>query len=463
MFGFKRRKREKLARAEALQQEKIAEQRRQLRGEAISIARHDLHNILSGFASQAIRMVTLWHERVVTTLQEKVRALISTRIEEVESISQAKFAEIVEQSKARLPQALINERAKVFRQNVIGRIKQEGAELFEAGLKERTEDLLSAVSAQLSSVRGVGNEALPNGTRFFFTGTDGRRAYIIEQPPMVRTIMFGTKRHKDSYKRYRLAFPFVIFLIVCAPDGTPAQLGVYFRNEPLQESTDELYLPALSNVGGSGIVCFGYREDQVEGMIFSQKVEFMLETFWGGGFNSDANACLVSAQLANPKIKTFDQWVRESKKDPRFILSLSWGRTHFRTVGSLVNLMLSSNVVDEQALKRQIVKTSIHDFAQRAGMTLAESASTLVLAWKLEDVPSEVLVSQLETLAQEGHRHIHDTVSSHIIRVVGAVKNNEELLVGSGQLQEELQNAATLRLQQAGFIISPNGTREAVS
>lgn len=461
MFGQKKRKRERLEKAEALRLQEIAERNRQYRAEAIAVVRSDVHNALGAFAHQAIRMVTLWHSRVVTTLQEKVSALIGARMEEVEATAQARFTEIVEQSKARLPSALILQRTRAFRQDVLRRIKTDGTQLFAEGLAERTDDLISAVSAQLSSVRGVGNEALPSGTRFFFTGTNGIRAYVIEQLPMVRTIAYGSKGHKNSYKRYRLAFPFVVFVVLCAPDGTPTQLHAYFRNEPLRESTDELFFPALSNVHSDGLVCLGYDHNLVQGMTFSEKIEFILETFWGSGFNNDLNSNLVSAQQTHQKLKTFEQWARESKKDSQFVLSLAWGRTHFRTLGALISSLLNSaEVIDEQAQKRQIVAARLQDFAQRAGTTLAESASVMVSAWKLEDAPSDALVSQLTALAEEGHRHIHEVVSAHITQVVGAVKDNEDLIEGPGSLKEELEQAMTLRLQQEGFLPAPVPTRE---
>lgn len=462
MFGQKRRKRERLEKAEALRLQEIAERDRRFRAEAITVVRHDVNNALHAFARQAILMVTLWHTRVVTTLQEKVRALIGARMEEVETNAQAQFSQIVEQSKARLPSALILERTRAFRQDVLQRIKTDGARLFAEGLTERTDDLVSAVSAQLSSVRGVGNEALPSGTRFFFTGTNGVRAYVIEQPPMVRTITYGSRGHERSYKRFRLAFPFVVFVVLCAPDGTPTQPHVYFRNEPLRESTDTLYMPALSNVHSNGMVCFGYHQGLVQGMSFSEKIEFVLETFWGSGFNNDLNTNLVTAQQAHKKIQTFERWARESKKDAQFILSLTWRESSFRTLGTLVSALLNSGeVIDAEAQKRQAVALRLRDFAQRAGTTLAESASTLVSAWKLEETPSDVLVSQLSALAEEGHKHIHEVVSAQITQVVGAVKHNEDLVEGAGSLKEELEQAMNLRLEQEGFLPS-SSSREVV-
>jgi hypothetical protein len=152
---------------------------------------------------------------------------------------------------------------------------------------------------------GVG-DVLPMNCRLVKSLGEGT-VYIIEQPPMVRTVlvnhidpfMLGEKyRAKEPFKniandewfeankkppfKFDLAFPFVLFVMVYNKNMQMRTTRVYFRIAPLRDLNDYLLVPPINNLGSNQDVCIGNNDvfniKNFSGV--SDMIDNYIGTFW---------------------------------------------------------------------------------------------------------------------------------------------------------------------------------------
>ena len=100
----------------------------------------------------------------------------------------------------------------------------------------------------------------------------------MEHPPQCRTLkVSGGKKGDDGYRAYRLALPYVLYLLTFYRDGFE-EMKMFFRVSPLASLDDPLYHTCLPNVRGepghygSQRVCLRYRPEMLEGVPLAESV-----------------------------------------------------------------------------------------------------------------------------------------------------------------------------------------------
>jgi hypothetical protein len=178
---------------------------------------------------------------------------------------------------------------------------------------------------------------LPAGTRWFCQKKD-LLLLVVEEPPQCRSLQVseGKKGEREEYHSYRLAFPYIIYLLTFYR-GDFEEMKIFYRPSPLTSPEDPLYHTNLPNVRGkpghhgSQRVCLRYQPEMLEGVPLSQAVPALIEFFWSSGFNRDIEqSAFLWATGRDPRVASFEAWEEATLRDPLFPLEVDWeesGRT----------------------------------------------------------------------------------------------------------------------------------------
>jgi hypothetical protein len=108
---------------------------------------------------------------------------------------------------------------------------------------------LEAVLRYVAQVMPPPLPVLPPGARWLCRKKD-LLCLVVEHPPQCRTLRVSrAKKGGDDYQPYRLAFPYVIYVLTFYRDGFE-EMKMFFRNSSLSSPTDTLYHTNLPNVRG---------------------------------------------------------------------------------------------------------------------------------------------------------------------------------------------------------------------
>lgn len=361
----KRRKTEFDALVDRTVDERIGPTKDKIRNDTAQGVRRDILGQLS-FVPISLRDIILgWHAKAVNRLHAAVLSWYETRsMHVVRELTEGRAAQ--EKSLMALdPASVLQSVADQYRRALIERVAEVSFANFTARSSEHAAAFAQALQQRANSLRGsigTGDTPLPVGTRFFFENARGSKAYVVEQSPGMRMISYrGTK--------YRLAMPFVVFLVFIDRYGQFRSLHVSFRNSRLQKVGDELFRPALPNIDSfDGSVCFPhpYSSDNPAAI-----VEGAIQNFWGSDFNTDGRQNFLDTGERHSEVKDFGRWQRESAKDPTFVLSLdwlTWESHHGRTIVNVVNRILH----DDQHETASSVESLITDAAASAAAATRE-------------------------------------------------------------------------------------------
>jgi hypothetical protein len=171
---------------------------------------------------------------------------------------------------------------------------------------------------------------LPPGTRWLRQRKD-LLLLAVEHPPQCRTLkVSGGKKGGDGYRSYRLALPYVLYLLTFYRDGFE-EMKMFFRVSPLASLDDPLYHTCLPNVRGepghygSQRVCLRYRPEMLEGVPLAESVPALIDFFWRTGFNQDiARSAFARAQGLDPRLADLAAWEAATATDPLFPLEVKW-------------------------------------------------------------------------------------------------------------------------------------------
>jgi hypothetical protein len=174
---------------------------------------------------------------------------------------------------------------------------------------------------------------LPPGTRWLCQRKDLLNL-VVEHPPQCRTLRVSSgKKGADGYRPYRLAFPYILYVLTFYRDGFE-EMKMFFRNHALTSLQDTLYHTNLPNVRGepghygSQRVCLRYRPEMLEGVPLAEAVPALIEFFWSTGFNQDiANSAFERAQGLDERFNSLAAWEAASQENPLFPLEVDWEPT----------------------------------------------------------------------------------------------------------------------------------------
>ncbi len=201
-------------------------------------------------------------------------------------------------------------------------------------------------------------EPIPEGMRFI-QRRGNATVVVLEEKPQVRTVRWLAD---DSpvpfgkgavYRTVRLAFPFVVFVIVFNDGRLTGVQQCFYRVEPIGSLDDMLYFPNLYNCArtppGRGPLmeswlCLVNLNADLGRLSWAGRLQQVHQHIWGGGFNRSSEVhegnSLWQTMKPDPRLSTVDRWAEESLKDPFFVLSVPW-RPAGKTVRQAASEMLS--------------------------------------------------------------------------------------------------------------------------
>lgn len=184
--------------------------------------------------------------------------------------------------------------------------------------------LLDDFLGEIQKERGFISPILPQGCRLFHQGGN-ITTFVVEQAPQVRSLTWTRESNENGNYNWKLAFPYVIFVIVFSGEAMDTErTRVFYRTSPLGNGDDNKLLRCnLCNVYEDGHTCTGSM--RINGATLAQKAESFVSEFWSSRFNSD-----LSSQNFSPAVNRFPQvaslsvWQTESIKNPLFPLGIQW-------------------------------------------------------------------------------------------------------------------------------------------
>jgi hypothetical protein len=193
------------------------------------------------------------------------------------------------------------------------RIEGEAVHLISERI-ERTVKLADLMG-EAAKESGVTTPILPLGCRYFSQKGD-RSTFMIEQAPTTRQIEWDG--------RWKLAFPYVVFVVVFSGQAvSTGECRIFYRTSPLGNGDDRLNRPNLCNTYQDGRICTG--DVRVTGETLAQKAESFVSAFWRSRFNGDLSDYNYHPAASKfPQVASLETWQTESVKNPLFPLGISW-------------------------------------------------------------------------------------------------------------------------------------------
>ena len=183
----------------------------------------------------------------------------------------------------------------------------------------RLPDLLAEAGRQA----GFTSPVLPTGCRMFHSSGE-RTAFVIEQPPQVRQLTWRNMDNNPERVQWKLAFPFVVFVVAFARDAVNSgSCRIFYRNAPLNGADDKLARPNLCNTYQKGGICTGSL--RVSGATLATKADSFVSGFWASNFNNDLyNENFEPTARKIFQVSSLPAWQAESEKNPLFPLTAPW-------------------------------------------------------------------------------------------------------------------------------------------
>lgn len=166
----------------------------------------------------------------------------------------------------------------------------------------------------------------PRGCRFCYTRGDST-IVVVEQEPQIRSLLFDRNiiEEKSSHvlgtERLALALPYVIFILHFKKDIF-TNLYAGWKNRPIKDVNDTLYLPILPNIHDNFTVCTGVIPDK-HGENITQKCDYIISNFWNSRFNSDLSNYWWKKSNIDKRIRSAKSWSEFSLSDSSFILQIN--------------------------------------------------------------------------------------------------------------------------------------------
>jgi len=225
--------------------------------------------------------------------------------------------------------------AKSILNRVLMPVMQESAASIQDEAQRYTQNAIAVLQKELLENQQL---VLPEGVRFH--KRVGKFDYlVIEQQPMVRTVLVDTSYHKGKIgasryqevgegatraaaaraagNKYRIALPYVIYQITLF-DYQLKNFHIAFRTEPLKTLKDKLSLCVLPNSHAEGTVCCPFTRHDCDNIV--DAVNHIIGFYW----QSQYRYCLHHYFPDDPAFKTWEAWEKASEDNPLFVLNLKW-------------------------------------------------------------------------------------------------------------------------------------------
>lgn len=229
--------------------------------------------------------------------------------------------------------------------------KQNGRQVLSAPLQDFLRHL-----AQQSDEPAV-PEPIPEGVRYV-RRRGAATALVMEEKPQLRVVSWLAEHSpraygpKAAYRKARLAFPYVVIIVVLQDGALTGYQQCFYRTAPLSRLTDPLFYPNLPNVAE------GYKQDcwlclanlrqDMSRLSLEAKVQQIRTHFWAASFNRSSEEHegmsywqAMRTMNLDPRLQNLIAWEQASKEEPLFPLSVAW-KPVGKTVAGVVEEMLSA-------------------------------------------------------------------------------------------------------------------------
>jgi hypothetical protein len=218
-----------------------------------------------------------------------------------------------------------------------------------------TQDGREVVSASLQDflalVRERGDQlalpdAIPQGVRFILRRGEAT-ALVIEEPPVARSVRWiaadspAPKGARARYETVRLAFPFVVLVVVFQRGRLTDVQQCFYRAAPLRTLDDPVCYPNLLNVRDKPSqecwLCLNALGTDLASMTWEERVRALRSHLWSTSFTRSVEmggrpSYWELMRDVDPRVADIRRWAEETRKDPLFVLGVRWRPTG-RSVG----------------------------------------------------------------------------------------------------------------------------------
>jgi hypothetical protein len=226
--------------------------------------------------------------------------------------------------------------------------RQNGDKAYAAGLK----DLVSALGERADVWPFP--EMIPEGVRFVRRRANSM-VLVVEEKPQLRTVRwlaeessapFGTNA---TYRRVRLAFPFVVLVLAFRDGGLTGLQQCFYRTAPLSQLSDPLLLPNMFNVanghGQQCWLCLANLKSDLRSLSWSNKLQEIRQHLWYAGFNKssevhEGNSYWGTMRTLDRRFDTVEAWGKASLENRYFPLEVQW-KPAGQTIGSVIDQMIA--------------------------------------------------------------------------------------------------------------------------
>ncbi len=181
----------------------------------------------------------------------------------------------------------------------------------------KLEDFLNGIAQQ----GGIATPILPTGCKYF-RKINNRSILVIEEPPKTRQLVWTGMNEDEKKISWRLAFPYVVFVLEFSDLNLTTNYRIFYRVAPLVALDDKLFHTNLCNVYLDDRICHG--GIRIVGDTIIGKSEGFIKAFWQSTFNIDLDDHFLHDSTHNKSIISLEAWQASSKEDPFFMLGLKW-------------------------------------------------------------------------------------------------------------------------------------------
>jgi hypothetical protein len=229
---------------------------------------------------------------------------------------------------------------------------QDGQEALSTSLAEFVDRLAGRSDGVALS------DIIPEGVRYARRRGDAT-VVVFEDRPQARTVRWLADESPVPfgpgavYRTVRLAFPFVVIIVVFNQGCLTGVQQCFYRTAPIGWLDDALFFPNLYNCAqtpaGRGHsmeswLCLANLKAEMSSLTWEQRSRLIHDHVWGGSFNRSSEVhegnSHWQAPKPDPRVATLQRWAEESGKDPYFPLTVAW-RPYGRNLGATVESMLS--------------------------------------------------------------------------------------------------------------------------
>lgn len=301
--------------------------------------------------------------------------------------------------------AIINESKNNFRKRLLENIRRTAQQIFvHAASRSTAELLLKAREEVLKNDSGPrmisGVHALPQGTRFVFDSQE-KTAFVIEQPPQVRTVSF------HNHGMVRLSFPFVIFIITVTKTGSELErMRVFFRNEKITSPNDELCCPALPNISSSFVACSPRpaANDNV-----SRMTEEAIMNFWGSRFNNDWSGNMDAAFASIAGLNSIKTWEQKTSQNAYLACSLPWQSARETVTGAAISALQSESGGQTKNSPLSL-DAHVERLGEAIGQRIQEACLELIPKWHIDDATLRIAAEKWKKLVDRAGKDAEESL-----------------------------------------------------